>query len=234
MGTELLVDGYEPSSLNEWPGKVTAIIFLAGCNFRCGFCHNKDLVLNSASLPQIPFSKVLTHLKSRKKWIDAVEITGGEPAIHKDKVIEILSALKREGFITKVDTNGSVPDFISELNTRKLVDYWSMDVKASFENYSDVVRAEVIVDNIRESIKLIMESGVDYEFRTTVIPTIHTSEEVASIGEQIKGAKRYFIQSFAPNNTLDVKFMNIEPFSEEELLKFEKIAQQYVEEVQIR
>lgn len=220
------VKGYVPSTYNEWPGKITAIIFVGGCNFKCGFCHNKDLVLNTTE--DISFSDVLAKLKNRKKWIDAVEISGGEPSIHKAEVKKMIEKLREEGFLTMINTNGSNPEFIKELD----VDYWAMDVKAPLDKYSKIV-GKVDVDKIKDSIKLIMKSK-EYEFRTTVVPGLHDSEDILDIAKMIKGAKKYFIQNFVPQNTLDSSFMKVKPFPKEKMKEFLEIAKPYVKDVQIR
>ena len=223
------VKGYLPSTYNEWPGKIVALIFVGGCNFRCGFCHNKQLVLNKT--PDIKFSEILEKLKKRKKWIDAVEISGGEPSIHKSDVKNMLTELKKEGFLTMVNTNGSNPDFISEL--RDLVDYWAMDIKAPFDKYEKVAGAKVDINEIKRSIKLIMNSE-NYEFRTTVVLGLHDKEDIQEIAKSIKGAKRYFIQNFVPQNTLDPEFMKIKSFPKKDLEEFAEIAKPYVLDVKIR
>lgn len=226
---KVLVKGYIPSSYNEWAGKIVAIIFVGGCNFKCGFCHNKDLVVGN--LPDISFKDILNRLIKRRKWIDAVEISGGEPSLHKSKIIRILRELKREGFLTMINTNGSDPSFISEL--KDLVDYWAMDIKAGFDKYEKVINSKVNIDNIKRSIKLIMNSK-EYEFRTTVIPGLHSKDDILEIAKMIKGAKRYFIQNFVPQNTLDPSFMKVKPFPKEKMKEFAEKAKEYIKEVQIR
>jgi len=231
---EIVVKGYEPSSYNEWPGKITAIIFTGGCNFRCPFCHNRDMVLNCESLPDIKFSEIIKHLKTRKKWIDAVEITGGEPSLHKSDVIEMLRKIKDEGFLTKVDTNGFDPSFIEDLNELHLVDYWAMDIKSSLDTYKKSAGVEVSPDTIRKSIKLIRDSGIDYEFRTTVVPGLHDKFQIFKLAQEIPGAKRYFIQNFVPRNTIDPTYMEKQSFKENQLKEMLDQAKQFVPNTEIR
>jgi pyruvate formate lyase activating enzyme len=231
---EILIKGYEPSSYNEWAGKITAIIFTGGCNFRCHFCHNKDMVIGWKDIPDIKFSEVMEQLNKRKKWIDAVQITGGEPSLHKADVIEMLNQLKSEGFLTKVDTNGFDPDFITELNELQLVDYWAMDIKASLDMYKKATDVDVKPETIRKSIKLIMESGLEYEFRTTVVPGLHDKFQIFKLVQEIKGAKKYFIQNFVPQNTINPEYMKIQPFTDKQLEGMAIQARQFIDNVQIR
>lgn len=220
-------------SLIEWPGKMTAILFLGKCNFRCPFCHNKDLVVNPNALPDLAFEEILEELRERGKWIDAIELTGGEPTLHPE-IGKLAETIKKNDFLVKLDTNGSYPEIVRELVNKKLVDYIAMDIKNSLEKYNKTAGVKVNLDKIKESIRLIMESGIDYEFRTTVVPGLHTPEDMRKIGELIRGAKRFFIQNFEPRNTVSPEFENKPNFSKAELEEFKKILKEYVKEVGVR
>ncbi len=225
--------GYEPTSLVEWPGKIVSIIFLDKCNFRCPFCHNSSLVLESDKLESINFFEVLEDIASKKEWVDAVEITGGEPTLHPE-LKQILQQIKKQGFLTKLDTNGTFPDKIKELLDKKLIDYIAMDVKNCFEKYSETSGTEVDIEKIKKSIEIIKKSAPDYEFRTTVLPKHHTKEDIKKISQHLKGAKKYIIQNFRPLNTLNPDYMNEKSFSEAQLKALKETAEKYIEKVEYR
>ena len=229
----IYIKGYEKSSLVEWPGKVVSIIFTAGCNFRCPFCHNRNLVEGFDEFEDLSFNEVLENIKSRRKWIDAIEITGGEPTLH-PQIIEILERIKKEGFLVKLDTNGTIPNLLKEFFEKNLVDYVAMDIKNSEEKYSETAGAIVDLNKIKESIKLIMENAPDYEFRTTILPRHHKEEDFEKIGKMIEGSKRYYLQNFNAGNCLDPEYNKEDNFNDESLKNFKEILKKYVKEVNIR
>lgn len=231
---EILVKKYIETNYDTWSGKVCAQIFVGGCDFRCPFCNTPDLVLNWRKLPDIKFSEILKNLKKRKKWIDAVEITGGEPSLHKADVIEMLNELKAEDFLTKVSTNGFDPDFIEELNKLKLVDYWAIDIKAPLDQYKKVTGIDVKPETMRRTIKLIIESRVDYEFSTTVIPGLHDKFQIFRLAQEIRGARRYILQNFRPKNTLDPHYEKVKPFTQKQMQDMKEQAKQFIKNVEIR
>jgi len=208
----LKIKGFIKTSLIDYPGKISSVIFLGGCNFRCGFCFNPVLVKSPDSLDDVPEELVFEFLRKRKKWIDGVVLLGGEPTLHED-IIDFSEKLKKMGFLVKLDTNGSNPEVVEKMIKLGLVDYIAMDVKTSFERY-DILGLGKFVENVRKTAELIRRSGLDYEFRTTVIPGIVEESDILEIGKSLKGSKRYFIQQFRPEPVLDEKFQQNRTLSE--------------------
>lgn len=186
------IGGFQKTSLVDFPGRVASIVFLSGCNMRCGYCYNADLALGRVST--VRETTVLQQLEERKKYVDSVVITGGEPTIWPD-LPEFMQRLKKAGFNVKLDTNGLQPDRLEAILKAGLVDYVAMDVKAPFAKYAEVAGVLLDPTKIRESIELIKSSGVDYEFRTTVAPGL-TAADLEEIAQQIAPAKRWFLQPF--------------------------------------
>jgi pyruvate formate lyase activating enzyme len=221
--------------LIDYPGKVAAAIFTQGCNFRCGFCHNADLIPRSEASnnkSQIPEKEVLEFLGKRVGKLDGVVITGGEPTIQPD-LPDFIKKVKELGFLVKLDTNGSSPSVLSSLLSDGLLDYVAMDIKNSPNRYQETC-GQNFNENITKSIKLIMASGVEYEFRTTVLPAFHDQESIEELARYIKGAKRYTLQGFRSGNVYDAGLEKAESFSRAELGELKSIAGKYVDNVQIR
>lgn len=207
------IKGFIPVSLLDWPGKVTSILFLAGCGFRCPACHNHQLVLDPDSLPDYPVARILGHLNRKKGWIDGVTITGGEPTLRRELPF-LLAKIKALGFQTKLDTNGTNPRMLKEIIGAGFVDAVSMDVKAPLteEEYSRMAGVSVRLDAIRESIDILRSSPVDETFRTTVVPGYVEESELERIVEYLGDVKRYRVQAFRNTDTLSPKFAEISPF----------------------
>jgi pyruvate formate lyase activating enzyme len=209
------IGGFQKTSLLDYPGNVAAIVWTIGCNFRCPFCYNPQLV--RGDVEPIPTQEILDFLETRKGKLDAISITGGEPLVHED-IESFLTSIKDKGFLVKVDTNGSYPERLQRLLTQNLVDYVSMDIKASKDKYNLVTGVNVDIDAIDTSIQLIKDHAPDYEFKTTVIPTFHTKEDIVHIAEWIKGSKRYFLQQFKSNTPLlSSDLARVSPYTMEEL-----------------
>ena len=209
-----------PTTLIEYPGKVAALIYTAGCNFRCPFCHNSELVLPDKvkALHCIPEDDVLYFLRERQGFLDALAITGGEPTLQPD-LAEFLARVKGIGYLIKLDTNGSNPGVLARLFDEKLVDYVAMDVKGPEERYSELAGVNVDTDAVKETIRLIIDRAPDYEFRTTVAPTI-TADELEETTRLIEGAKRYFLQAFVVpegKEIVDPSWSDLSALSKEEL-----------------
>jgi len=217
----LPIKAMQKLSLIDYPGKLCTTIFLGGCNFRCPYCFNIDLVLKPETLKTIPEDVVLGFLAERVGFIDGICMGGGEPTLHRE-LPRFLSKVKSLGLLVKVDTNGSNPDMLRRLIDEGLVDYIAMDVKAPLEKYGEAVRVEVDVERIRESIELIRNSGVEYEFRTTVVPALHGEEDILKIAKMLKGSKRYYLQQFRPDRTLDPSFRSVKPYPMETLEGFRR------------
>ena len=210
----LEIKGYRQSSLIEWPGLIVDSIFLAGCDFRCPFCHNPDLIALD-TIESYDTNDVLEEIAKRAKsgWLDGISITGGEPALSK-RLPEFLEILKKMGLKTKIDTNGNHPNSIQKLIDNKLIDYIAMDVKAIPEKYHLAARKKINMKTILNTIETILNSNIEHEFRTTVVPTIVDPEkDLPIIADMIKGAKRFYIQQFRPLRCFDKKFEKLQPFS---------------------
>ena len=207
------IGGLQKCSLIDYPGKISAIVFTIGCNFRCPYCHNPELVDETAT--EMTEEEIFSFLERRKNLLDAVTITGGEPTIHED-LIPFIERIRALGFLVKLDSNGTNPHVIKEVLAQGLVDYIAMDIKSPLHKYSETVARPVDVEKIRESIALIMKSGVDYEFRTTVVKSLLSPEDILKIVEEIRGAKQYFLQKFVPTKTLNPAFIRKTTYTDAE------------------
>ena len=224
--------GIQKTTLLDYPGKVACLLFTYGCNMRCPFCHNPELVVRSAP-PSAFISEddIFKFLEKRKSLLDGVAITGGEPLLHKE-LPSFIRKVRKLGFKIKLDTNGSFPELLKKYD--KIVDYWAMDVKNSDDLYYRTTGVEVDMQKIRASIKHIMQSGVDYEFRTTVIPGFHDEKSMQGVGRLVRGAKRFYIQNFIPSEMIDPTLKIVRGFSVKQLEEFKKILQKFVREVEVR
>jgi len=217
----MFIGGLQKTTLIDYPGKVACTVFLAGCNFRCPWCYSSELVLPEKIKKQKRISKqdFFKFLKSRKGLLDGVVICGGEPTINKD-LPGFIKQIKKLGYLVKLDTNGSNPEILKKLIKQKLIDYVAMDVKAVLgKEYIKATGGKANLNNIKESINLIKNSEIDYEFRTTIVPGIHSKEDIIKIAKQIGPAKAYFLQGFRAEKTLDPKFKNVKPYPKEYLLE---------------
>ena len=223
--------GLQKMTLLDFPGHVACTVFLNACDFRCPFCHNFELVDGTAP-PLMEEEEFLSFLKKRQGLLDGVAFTGGEPCLHRD-LPELMRKVRALGFAVKLDTNGQHPAMLKQLLDEKLIDYCAMDVKNSPAKYAVTCGLpELDLTQIRESISLLKNSGIDYEFRTTVIRQFHEAEDFDGIGEMISGAKRYFLQAFTDRDT--VPYAGLSAPSREEMEQYADIARKYVEQVQIR
>ncbi len=220
------VKGFLPVSMLDWDGHLVTTLFTPGCNFRCPYCHNPDLVLNSNKLEDIDFSIVEKHLRSKKGWLDGVVVTGGEPLIFKG-LEELLSRIKKLGYKIKIDTNGALPGVLYKLFEDNLVDFVAMDIKTSFAKYSKVAGKDWH-QSIEKSIQLILAKGIVHEFRTTVVPEYVTMDDVLEIAKFIKGGRVYFLQQFSSQQVLEPQVSNIKKYDDEHLLKMAKVCGNYI------
>ena len=188
------IGGFQKSTLIDYPGKIAAIVFTQGCNFRCGYCHNPEL-LDLKSDSKLSVQYILDFLKTRKGKLDGVVITGGEPTMQAG-LYEFIKSVKSLGFLVKLDTNGSNPETIKKLVSDSLIDYIAMDIKAPLEKYKSIVGVGIDTDKIKQSIEIIMNSGIEYEFRTTVVKSLLSFDDILKMGEMIKGADKYYLQKF--------------------------------------
>lgn len=209
------IGGLQRFSLIDYPGKISAVIFTKGCNFRCPYCHNPELVeFNKENLIEENF--VLSFLRERRGKLDGVVLTGGEPTLQSD-IVEFIKEIKSLGFFIKLDTNGSYPKVIEELLNENLLDYIAMDIKADLERYNEVTHSSADIEKIKKSIDIIMKSDIDYEFRTTIVKSQLSKNDILKIGELIRSAKTYVLQGFKPSKTLDPSFLKETSYAKEEL-----------------
>lgn len=196
----MVFGGFQKLTLLDFPGKVACILFTKGCNFLCPFCHNSSLV--HSSTPDITEDEVLEYLAKRQGILEGVCISGGEPLIH-DGLEAFIRKVRNMGYAVKLDTNGSFPDKLKHLADSGLIDYVAMDIKNSFEKYPLTAGKDNIdISKINESIDFLMSSGIDYEFRTTVVAELHTPQDIVSVCRRISGAKRYFLQNFVDSGDI--------------------------------
>lgn len=220
------IGGIQKFSLLDYPDKISAIVFTQGCNFRCGYCHNPELLVIKEKPDNSGFFEFL---KNRKGKLDGVVITGGEPCLQAD-LHDFIKQIRKMGFCVKLDTNGSMPDAFKQVIFD--VDYVAMDIKAPVEKYGEITKVNVNLDKIKESIKLIMESGVDYEFRTTVIKSQLNLKDFENIGKLIKGAKRYYLQKFIPSKIFDKSLQDEKSYSD--FAEIIAVLKNYIDEVYVR
>ena len=248
----MLLGGLQKTTLIDFPGRVACTVFTVGCNFRCPFCHNKDLVVlrdyKNKRIDRVEEEEFFEFLKKRKKLLDGVCITGGEPTLQQD-LIEFCQKIKKLDLEVKLDTNGSNPSMLERLIERELVDFIAMDVKTTFSEYGKAVGINVStqergngrfwIGDIKQSIKLILKSSIEYEFRTTVVPGIHNKKNLVKLARQLvdlSGGEQlnWTLQKFRPQNCLDPAYLKIIPFSDEQMKVFLKLVQKVLPEAKLR
>ena len=223
--------GLQKMTLLDFPGRVACTVFLGLCDFRCPYCHNFELV-DGTAVPLMEEEEFFSFLSKRKGLLDGVAVTGGEPTIHAD-LPEFVRRIRSLGFPVKLDTNGYHPDMLRRLLEEKLIDYAAMDIKNSPEKYASTAGRETLdLSPVRESIALLMGSGTDYEFRTTVVKEFHEQRDFEEIGKMIEGAGKYYLQSFADRDS--VPFGGLSAPSKEEMLLYAETARKYVRQVSLR
>ena len=232
MGCTMNISGLQKMTLLDFPGNIAATVFTGGCNFRCPFCHNASLVINTESTHNISEEDFFDFLQKREGLLDGVCVSGGEPLLQ-NEIGRFISEIKALGFQVKLDTNGSFPAKLKQLVEGGLIDYVAMDIKNSPAGYALTAgTAEEVLPQISESIAFLLGGSVDYEFRTTVVKNFHTKEDFIAIGKWIRGARRYFLQNFADSGDL------IQPglcaASKAEIEVFADTVRNYVPSVQIR
>lgn len=227
------IGGLQKVSLIDYPDEICAVVFTRGCDFRCGYCYNAELVLPERYAELIPEREVLDFLLTRRGKLDAVTITGGEPTWQPD-LPEFIHKVKNLGFLVKLDTNGVNPEMLKKLIEQKAVDYIAMDIKAPLEKYRDVININVDTRKIAASIALIMGSGIPYEFRTTTVKSQLAESDILAIGELIKGARRYVLQKFLPSKVLDKTFLTRTSYPDEDMQRMCMALQGVVSECAVR
>lgn len=229
------IGGLEKLTLIDYPGEIAAIIFTSGCNFRCHFCYNPMLVVpRQNGHPLIEEGDLLNFLQSRVSKLSGVVVTGGEPTLHYD-LSEFLSKIKNLGYKIKLDTNGTNPEILKKVIDAGLVDYIAMDIKGPLNKYEKITGVEVDLENIKKSIKIIIESGLPYEFRTTLVPGLHIKEDIDEMGEMIKGADKWFLQFFKSDTGLvDKSFESKISYTHIDMEEMRKVGERYVKQCGVR
>ena len=232
----LEIKGFLENSLIEWDGKLSSVIFLPYCNFRCPWCHVPDLAFHPENLETVPFSQIEEAIKRQQGWLDGIAISGGEPTIHPE-LPAFIAELRRLGMPVKIETNGTAPQMLKELLSSKLIDSVAMDIKNQISEptpYERTVGVKVNLKKIEESIEILMGSSIDYEFRTTVVPTFLDENDIVEIARSISGAKRYILQQFAPRNAYQPALREVKPYPPEKLKAMAELASRYVHNCQVR
>lgn len=220
-------------TLLDYPQKVAAIVFTAGCNMRCPFCYNSQLVLPEQINPERLYDQkqVIDFLKRRKKYLDGLVITGGEPTLQAD-LPEWLAKMKKIGYAIKVDTNGLRPEVLAEIIEAGLVDYVAMDIKGPLENYEKF--SGVKGETISQSIEIIMDSGLAYEFRSTIAKGFHNDKDIELMAKMVKGAEKYYLQNFYEGKILAPDKFSGQSFTQKELARLRDLCSQHVKNCLIR
>ncbi len=219
----LVIKGFIETSFVDWPGKLCSVIFFPSCNLRCRYCHNAPLVAAPDMVEDVPFSSIMDYLRRERRWIDGVCLSGGEATLQ-PRLPEILSFLKGEGFRTKLDTNGSNPELLETIIGGGLVDYVAMDIKAALDeqSYCAITGSDRVLDAVKRSIRLLMDSPVEHEFRMTVVPTYHRPDEIMQVARELNGASRLRIQNFNPASVLDPALQSLKPFDDALIDRFQQ------------
>lgn len=228
----MMIQGLQKLTLLDYPEKVACTIFTGGCNFRCPFCHNASLVVDTYKNQEISIEELFTFLKKRIGILDGVCVTGGEPLIQRD-IEELLKRIKEMGYAVKLDTNGSFPDKLKRLVEMKLVDYVAMDIKNSQENYGKTIGImDYDIRNIHKSVQYLLGDAVPYEFRTTVVREFHRRSDFESIGRWIRGARHYYLQQFIDSG--DLIQGGLHGYNKEIMEQALEIIKKYVKTAEIR
>jgi pyruvate formate lyase activating enzyme len=224
----MITGGFQKNSLIDFPGKISSVVFTKGCNFRCPYCHNPELISFEKDDSAIETDEIFDFLKKRKGFIDAVVITGGEPCLQKD-IVAFAEKIKKYGLLLKLDTNGSRPETLEILLKEKLIDLAAMDIKAPIGMYHQLTAEKDIEEKIKRSISLLMNSEIDYYFRTTCVKPFVTTENFIEMIEAIKGAKKYVLQKFRNEKVLNPDYFNgISQLSDNDFRYLKNKAKQYI------
>jgi pyruvate formate lyase activating enzyme len=221
MTTE--IKGFLETSFTDWAGKICSVLFLSHCNFRCPYCHNHPLVFHPDQYPSISIKDILGYLRSYKDWIDGVCLTGGEPTLSIDLPL-LIQEIRHEGFLVKLDTNGSNPQMLENLIEMRQIDFVSMDVKAPLDSlsYQRSAGLPINLNLILRSIEILKRGEVDYEFRMTVVPELHKKEDIKRLGSQLRVGPRLVLQNFNPENPLDPSLKETLPYPPQVLREMER------------
>jgi len=223
------------TSLIDWDGKIAMVLFFGGCNFQCPFCQNWELARDTVSNTEIGWDVIAGKLAGRKDWIDGVVISGGEPLLDYENLVRVCGRIGQLGFAVKLDTNGSRPDLVEKISASGLVKYIAMDIKAPLDNRYEVAAGQHIdVVKIRASIDLLINGFLEYEFRTTLVPTLVDKSSIIAMAQTVKGARLYALQQFVPRLACNLEYRELSPFTKEQAQELADAARPYVEQVKLR
>lgn len=224
--------GWEKLSLVDYDDNLVTVLFVAGCPFRCPYCHNRDLVIHPEKAPRIPWEEIVSYLKKRRGVLDAVCISGGEPTVMKD-LPEKIREIKSLGYKVKLDSNGWRPDILKKLVAEGLIDYVAMDIKNSVGRYGETIGLPLFsLAGIKEAVAFLKSNAIPYEFRTTLIEEYHDEQSMREIGEWIKGAQRYFLQRYIDSPGCIQPGLHPVPYAKAK--RWQKMLQEYVPQVELR
>ncbi len=223
------IKGFLETSFLDWPGKICSVLFLPDCNFRCPYCHNHPLILHPEQFVSIPLEEIFRRLETFRGWIDGVCLTGGEPTLHPD-LPDLAHQIKERGFAVKLDTNGSNPHMLEKLIHQGVLDFIAMDVKAPLDpfSYRRSTGLPIDLNPISKSIELLKKGAVDYQFRMTVVPLLHSEVEVELLGQQLRAGRRMTLQSFNPENPMDPSLKRAIPYDLKTLKEMERRVQEMI------
>jgi pyruvate formate lyase activating enzyme len=230
----MIIAGLQKLTLIDYPGKLGATVFLATCNFRCPWCYSSELVLPEKikNQPKLSQKELFSFLKERQGLLEGIVICGGEPTLNKD-LPDFIKKIKKLGFLIKLDTNGSNPKMLKNLIADNLIDYTAMDIKLAKEKYPKVLKANI--KNIEKSVEILKKSKIESEFRTTVVPEVHTKEDFLKIAQWIGSPKvKYYLQNFRPEKTIDPEFEKIRPYPDKYLIDIQKAISPFFKICEIR
>jgi len=229
----MAIKGFQGTSLLDYPGRISSLVFFSGCNLSCPYCHNPDLIVDRGELPSLDPEEVLAELGSRRQFIDGVVISGGEPTLD-----ELLPGFVREvrklGLLVKLDTNGLRPGMLERLLGEGLVDFVALDLKTSPERYGELHTAPVGMAGLEQSIRLVLEQAPDYEMRTTCVPGLVGAREIHRLGGLLHGAKGWILQQFVPEHAWQEGCRQLTAYSPQELQELATLAESYVDRVRLR
>lgn len=239
----MIIGGLQRLTLIDYPGKLAATVFLAGCNFRCPWCYSSELVLPEKikNQPKISENEFFEFLDGKKGLLEGVVICGGEPTLNKD-LMDFIGKIKEMGFSVKLDTNGTNPELLKELLDKKMIDYVAMDIKAPKDKYQKLTGKKINLADIEKSVALLLslplnsriQKLADYEFRTTLVPNLLQKEDIISISRWISGAERYYVQNFRPEKNIDKEYEGIKPYPDDYVLDIVKAISPFFGECQMR
>ncbi len=226
--------GFTETSLLDWHGRIAAVLWISGCDFSCPFCHNYQVADDDPNLPEVPWDEIARTLRRKRDWYDGVVLTGGEPLMHPE-VFELCRRIKDIGQQVKIDTNGSFPYALKALLESKLVDAVAMDVKTPLDSrYAKAAGRQVDVASLRRTIRLLLETGIEHEFRCTLVPGLVNPDDIATIGEAVKGAQAFALQAYVSDRARVKGFGGEKSYTQSEVDAMAEVLRPLVKEVRIR